>query len=82
MKVKTSLTLSEELLAAIAEREGASCNRSEFIEHAAWEYLKRKAREEAEDRELAKLNETAEKYNAEIEDMLRYAAPITFERDE
>lgn len=48
MKVKTSVTLSEELLAAIDEVAGAGCNRSAVLEQAATEWVRRKRREEAD----------------------------------
>jgi metal-responsive CopG/Arc/MetJ family transcriptional regulator len=46
MKVKTSVTLSEKLLAAIDEVAGPGCNRSAVLEEAAAEWVRRRRREE------------------------------------
>ena len=63
MKVKTSVTLSEELLRAISARTGRA-NRSAFIEQAAWRYL----------RELERINEHAKELNEEALDVLEFQA--------
>ncbi len=54
MKVKTSVSLSEELLAAIDETVGAGGNRSEFIENALRRRIReiRRAERNARDREV------------------------------
>ena len=67
MKVKTSITLSEELLEALSAQER---NRSEFLEAAAWAYLASQEREERYRRELALLNQLADELNAEQADAL------------
>jgi hypothetical protein len=46
MKVKTSVTLSERLLAAIDEVAGEGCNRSAILEEAASDWVRRKRRAE------------------------------------
>jgi metal-responsive CopG/Arc/MetJ family transcriptional regulator len=46
MKVKTSVTLSEKLLAAIDEVAGPGCNRSAVLEEAATQWVLRRRREE------------------------------------
>jgi metal-responsive CopG/Arc/MetJ family transcriptional regulator len=46
MKVKTSVTLSEKLLAAIDEVAGPGCNRSAVLEEAAADWVRRRRREE------------------------------------
>jgi len=51
MKIKTSVTLSEKLLAAIDEVAGPGCNRSAVLEQAATEWVRRKRREEADRRD-------------------------------
>jgi metal-responsive CopG/Arc/MetJ family transcriptional regulator len=73
MKVKTSVTLSEELLEAISAQER---NRSEFLEAAAWAYLATQEREERYRRELALLNEYADALNAEQAEVLQYQADL------
>jgi Arc/MetJ-type ribon-helix-helix transcriptional regulator len=54
MKVKTSVSLSQELLDAIDRRCGSPGRRSAFIERAAWEVLRAEDRERlnARDREI------------------------------
>jgi metal-responsive CopG/Arc/MetJ family transcriptional regulator len=54
MKVKTSVSLSEDLLAAIAETLGEGGNRSEFIEKAVRRRIReiRRAERNARDREI------------------------------
>lgn len=71
MKVKTSVTLSEELLSAISA-ETEQSNRSAFIEEATWRYLRQR---EARDRsELERINEHADELNAEALDVLEFQA--------
>lgn len=53
MKVKTSVTLSEKLLAAIDEVAGPGCNRSAVLEEAAIEWVRRKRREERDAKDAA-----------------------------
>ena len=71
MKIKTSVSLSEELLEAVDAQPGS---RSEFLEAAAWAYLARKTREERYRREVALLNENADWLNAETADAMAYQA--------
>lgn len=47
MKVKTSVTLSRELLNEIDRVAGPGCNRSALIEEATRDWLRRRARDEA-----------------------------------
>ena len=69
VKVKTSITLPEELLQAIDQTDP---NRSSFIEKAARQYLAAlaKSRREAQDAEI--LNARAESLNREALDVLEY----------
>ena len=69
MKVKTSITLPEDLLQAIDQTDP---NRSSFIEKAARQYLAAlaKSRREAKDAEI--LNARAESLNREALDVLEY----------
>lgn len=69
MKVKTSITLPEDLLRAIDQTDP---NRSSFIEKAARQYLAAlsKSRREAKDAEI--LNTRAESLNREALDVLEY----------
>lgn len=56
MKVKTSVSLSEELLAAIDQIAGPNRSRSAILEEAAAEWLRRRRREKEFDNEVARLN--------------------------
>lgn len=76
MKVKTSITLSEELLGAIDRHQSDFKSRSEFLEQAARSYLIRLARRKAEQRDLEILNRRADELNAEAEDVLGYQVPL------
>ena len=69
MRVKTSITLPEELLKSI---DRADSNRSAFIERASRAYLARleKARREAKDAEI--INRNATRLNQEAMDVLEY----------
>lgn len=72
MKVKTSITLSEDLLEAIDQRSGQFKNRSDFIEAAIRAYIARIIRDEQNARDLAVLNSQAERLNQEAADVLAY----------
>ncbi len=74
MKVKTSITLSEDLLEAIEERSADYRNRSDFIETAIRDFLARKDREELNAKDLAILNQNADRLNQEAEDVLAFQA--------
>ena len=69
--MKTSVTLSEELLDAISAETGES-NRSAFIEEATWRYLQMKARRVRDEAELDRINANADDLNAEALDVLEY----------
>jgi len=76
MKLKTSITLSEDVLATIrkASRKGES--RSETIERLLRETLAARARRAADERDLALINRHAERLNAEAEDVLEYQTDL------
>ncbi len=76
MKIKTSVTLSDDLLSAIDTRIGEYKSRSEFLEIAARRYIAQLAREEADRRDLEIINQNADSLNAEAEDVLTYQAPL------
>ncbi len=71
MKVKTSVTLSEELLKAI-DVETHNDNRSAFIEEAAWNRLRELRREQRDKAELANIDAHADKLNSEALDVLDF----------
>lgn len=75
MRVKTSVSLSSELLSQVA-RYAEGGERSEFIEKALWNYvafLRRKERDAA-DRE--RIDGAASFLNAEAKDILEYQVSL------
>ena len=76
MKVKTSITLSQQVLQLIDLHSGDYKSRSEFMEQAARSLLASLALTEAERRDLEIINRNADKLNAEAEDVLTYQVPL------
>lgn len=72
MKVKTSITLSAELLDAIDRRSGHFKNRSGFIEAAIRAYIAQIIRDEQNDNDLVIINREANRLNEEAADVLAY----------
>ena len=72
MKVKTSITLSQDLLEAIDQRSGRFKNRSDFIEAAVRAYITQIIRNEQNAKDLAILNSRADRLNEEAADVLTY----------
>jgi len=72
MKVKTSITLSEDLLEAIDQRAAQFKNRSDFIETAIRAFIVQMIREEQNAKDLAIINRKAERLNQEAADVLTY----------
>ena len=72
MKLKTSITISEDILAAIDKRSGQFKNRSDFIEAAIRAYIERLRRAEQDARDLAIINRQADRLNQEAVDVLAY----------
>ncbi len=78
MKVKTSVTLSQELLDAIARTCGDSASRSEFLERVAWKALREQWRRERGERDIAIYNAIAAGKLGEAPDVLDYGVdPLT-----
>ena len=72
MKVKTSITLSRELLKAVDARTGQGRSRSQFIEAALQAFLDKSMRDERGARDLEILNRRATRLNREAVDVLAY----------
>lgn len=72
MKVKTSITLSEELLVTIDHFSHSYKNRSDFIENAVCHFIAYLNRAEQNARDLEIINQYADELNAEAEDVLSY----------
>ena len=76
MKVKTSITLSEDLVRQIDELSGQYGNRSSLIERAIRNFLaaQAKRRRDAQDTEI--LNRCADALNREAGDVLSYQVDV------
>jgi metal-responsive CopG/Arc/MetJ family transcriptional regulator len=72
MKIKTSITLSEDLLETIDMRSVQFKNRSEFIESALRAYIAKMIRDEQNAKHLAIINRQVERLNKEAADVLNY----------
>lgn len=72
MKVKTSITLSKELLREIDNLQTGEKNRSGLIEKAIRFYIERIKRELRERKDVEIINRHAEKLNREAEEVLSY----------
>ena len=76
MKVKTSITLSEDVLRALEEHVVSYKNRSDFIEAALWAFIKQKIRDEQNARDRTILSRRADALNKEALDVLSYQASL------
>ena len=77
MKIKTSITLSEELLEVMDGRvKQQKKTRSDFIETAVWAFIEQLAREEQDARDLEIINRRADFLNEEAADVLEYQVPL------
>ena len=75
MKVKTSITLSEDILKAMDEvLEGE--NRSAFIEAALRVYVRLLKKRERDVKDLEILNKKSDRLNQEAEDVLSYQVDL------
>jgi metal-responsive CopG/Arc/MetJ family transcriptional regulator len=79
MKVKTSVTLSKEIISQIDELAAGEKNRSAFIETAVASYIEllRKTRRDRNDLHI--LNMMSGKLNREMKDVLGYQVEIDHE---
>jgi len=76
MKIKISITLSDEVMEAIDQHVGEYKSRSEFLETAARKFILQLARKEVEQRDFEIINRCADALNAEAEDVLTYQVPL------
>ena len=76
MKVKTSVTLSEDIAKTIDRITRKGESRSQTIERLVREGLDRRARAEADRREIEAINQHADELNAEAEDVLTYQVKL------
>jgi len=71
MKIKTSITLSDDVLQAIDELAKSS-SRSEVIEQALRDFLAARERQLRDARDVEIMNKHADAYNLETADLLSY----------
>jgi metal-responsive CopG/Arc/MetJ family transcriptional regulator len=76
MKVKTSVTLSNELIEAIDEYGQPYKNRSDFIEAAIWAFINQIIRDQQNARDIEIINRNADRLNAEALDVLAYQVQL------
>jgi metal-responsive CopG/Arc/MetJ family transcriptional regulator len=77
MKIKTSITLSEDLIRVVDKRaKQYKKNRSDFIEAAVRSFVQQLIRREQNARDLEIINRKADLLNKEAEDTLAYQAPL------
>jgi metal-responsive CopG/Arc/MetJ family transcriptional regulator len=72
MKIKTSITLSEELLTDIDRNLDGFRSRSDFLEFTARDYLSRQSRLESDRRDREIIDRRAAEMNQEAEDVLDF----------
>lgn len=72
MKVKTSITLSEDILAFVDAHSERFANRSQFIEAALRAYMEQVQRDERNARDVSIINRHADRLNREAHDVLAY----------
>lgn len=76
MKVKTSVTLSAELVEAIDQYGQSYKNRSDFVEAAIWAFIKQIMRDQQNARDIEIINRNADRLNAEALDVLTYQVQL------
>jgi metal-responsive CopG/Arc/MetJ family transcriptional regulator len=76
MKIKTSITISKEILHSVDKYTGEKKNRSEFIEKAIRSYINQLIRDEQNAKDLEILNNNAERLNQEAEEVLMYQVEL------
>lgn len=82
MKSKTSITLSEDVLAGIDRLAGRRYSRSELIDAVLRQYLHERDRTRRDEEEIQKINRYARELNQEAEDVARYQTLPPFEEEE
>ena len=76
MKVKTSITLSEDVVREMDRLLGRAGNRSGFVEEALRHHLATKAQQMRDTRDLEILNRRAPELNQEARDVLSYQVEL------
>ncbi len=76
MKVKVSITITDEVFKAIDLHIKEYKSRSKFIETAVRRLITQLARKKVEQRDFEIINQHADSLNAEVEDVLTYQVPL------
>ncbi len=76
MRIKTSVTLSQDVLKAVDKLSKSYKSRSEFIELALRAFIAQTIRSQQNARDLEIINRRAEALNSEAQDVLDYQAPL------
>ena len=76
MKLKTSLTLSEDLVAKLDRLAGPEVSRSSFIEKILREFVEGRVQARRNARAAAVINRHATKLNTEMKDALSFQTSI------
>jgi metal-responsive CopG/Arc/MetJ family transcriptional regulator len=76
MKIKTSITLSEDLIQDIDQFIGETRNRSAFIEMAVRSYLDSRSKSLRDLKDLEIINKNAKRLKREAEDVLAYQVEL------
>jgi metal-responsive CopG/Arc/MetJ family transcriptional regulator len=79
MKAKTSLTLSEDLVASIDKLAGPKVSRSAYVEQILREFVDRRAQARKDARETASINRHSAQLNSEMADALSFQANLADE---
>ena len=74
MKTKTSVTLSEDVLAQVDRLAGLKQSRSAFIERVLRRYLRERSKAALHARDLVRINRAADELNQEASEVLEYQA--------
>jgi metal-responsive CopG/Arc/MetJ family transcriptional regulator len=74
MKLKTSITLSEDVLENVDRLAGSKHSRSAFIERVLRRYLRDRSRAALQARDLERINNAAVRLNSEAAEVLDYQA--------
>jgi len=72
MKVRTSITLSEDVLESIDRLAGSKHSRSALIERVLRRYLRDRAKSALQARDLERINQAADRLNREAAEVLDY----------
>jgi len=72
MKMKTSLTISEDLIESLDKLAGSKLSRSAFVESILRDYIEGHAQARRDAREVAAINRHAARLNEEMADALSF----------